>query len=159
MMVSQEICCSQGNRSSASLPFWRPYSLKAPQEVSYSQGYMLTRRPEATQRQKRQLYTETPRPANTRDNQMARGKLKVITNKSQYTRTKKKKKKNKFKQYLPNNPAIQNILEEKFQHKEGTDTKGKTRYLSYYNNVKRENNMHIMLPNNNNNNNNKCNRS
>jgi hypothetical protein len=34
--------------------------------------------------------------------------------------------KTKFKQYLPTNPALQRILEGKFQQKEGTSTKERT---------------------------------
>jgi hypothetical protein len=48
--ASQDIYCSQGNRSPASLPLWRASSRKAPQLVCYSQGHKPTRKPEATQR-------------------------------------------------------------------------------------------------------------
>jgi hypothetical protein len=34
----------------------------------------------------------------------------------------------KFKQYLSTSIALQMIIEGNFQYKEGTDTKGKTRY-------------------------------
>jgi hypothetical protein len=42
--------------------------------------------------------------------------------------TKISQDKTKFKQYLSANPALQRILEGKFQHKEGTCTKERTRY-------------------------------
>jgi hypothetical protein len=38
--------------------------------------------------------------------------------------------KTKFKQYLSTSPALQKIIEGKLQHKEGTYTKEKTRYLA-----------------------------
>jgi hypothetical protein len=50
----QDIYCSQGNRSAASLPLWRAPSWKVSQVVYYSKGHKSTRRPEATQGQKRQ---------------------------------------------------------------------------------------------------------
>ena len=54
LKTSQEIYCSQGNRSATSLPLWRSPSWKVPQLVCYSQGHRLTWRPEATQGQNRQ---------------------------------------------------------------------------------------------------------
>lgn len=33
------------------------------------------------------LHTETPKPANTRDNQIVRGKCKIISNRNQYILT------------------------------------------------------------------------
>jgi len=54
LQASQEIYCSQGNNSAASLSLWIPSSWKAPQEVCYSQIHKPTRIPVATQGQKRQ---------------------------------------------------------------------------------------------------------
>ena len=50
----QEICCSYGYRSAASLLLQRPHSTKDLQEVCYSQEHRPTMRPEGTQGQKRQ---------------------------------------------------------------------------------------------------------
>jgi hypothetical protein len=58
--------------------------LEDPQEVCYSQGCRPTRRPEATQGQKTD-FRQSPRPTNTREIQMRRGKHKTISNRSQYT--------------------------------------------------------------------------
>jgi hypothetical protein len=53
--------------------------------VCYSQSHRPIKRPEATKRQKRQTPDKPPRPVNTRDNQIARGKSMTISNRSQHT--------------------------------------------------------------------------
>jgi hypothetical protein len=83
MKASQEIYCSQGNRSAASLPLRRNPSRNILQEICYNQGHRPTRRSEATQEQKRQT-SESPRPANTRNNQIARDKHRTISNRRKY---------------------------------------------------------------------------
>ena len=70
---------------SFSVPLKTPhFSWNVPQEVCYKEGLRPIRRLEATQGQKRQTPDKSPRPANTRDNQMERGKQKIIRNRSQY---------------------------------------------------------------------------
>jgi hypothetical protein len=87
LMPSKKSNCSQGNRSLEYATLGRPHSLKVSQEVCYSQGHRPPRRPAITWDIGSRLQTETPRPANTRDNQKARAKCKTISNRSQCTLT------------------------------------------------------------------------
>ena len=60
--------------------------MKTSQKVCYRQGHLPTRRLLATQEHERQApERETSRKTNTMDNQMIRGKCKIINNRSQYT--------------------------------------------------------------------------